>query len=140
MTRSAWRAVLRSSVLGAGLAGLMACGGSPLPARLDAQPVLSSQPALAQNGGRAAARGQVPITMYMTRWCPVCTDAHRWLQEGEYTFVALDVERNALAQAQHRSLNPAGSVPTFVIGRTVVVGFAANQLRAVMQRESARQP
>ena len=76
--------------------------------------------------------------MYMTHWCPVCVQAHRWLKDGKYTFVALDVERNALARAQHASLNPAGTVPTFVVGQTVVVGFSPERMEALVTREAAK--
>ncbi len=76
----------------------------------------------------------VPIAMYMTAWCPVCTAARRWLEEGGYRFVELDVEEDERARFVLSQLNPRGSVPMFAIEGRVVIGFDPDMLHAVLER------
>ena len=71
-------------------------------------------------GGPTRAPG---VTMYMTSWCPVCRRARAWLQSIGEPFVEYDVEQDDAATRSFLSLNPRGSVPTFVIGGRVYVGF-----------------
>ena len=81
----------------------------------------------------------IPITMYMTSWCPVCQTAQRWLQEGGYKYVMRDVDRDRDAAAFLRAVNPAGTVPTFAIGKHIVVGFAPGLLRRALRAAAAEQ-
>ena len=53
----------------------------------------------------------VPVTMYMTTWCPVCQRARGWLETGGYNFMEFDVDSNPRAGRILRSLNPRGTIP-----------------------------
>ncbi|HHH30840.1 MAG TPA: hypothetical protein ENK57_21190, partial [Polyangiaceae bacterium] len=72
---------------------LVGCGGDP-NAAWDPPATPASQTAgPGDEGGEAApptsmegAMRQVPVTMYMTTWCPVCRRARGWLQSGGYSF------------------------------------------------------
>jgi glutaredoxin len=66
---------------------------------------------------------QVPVTMYMTEWCPVCMKARTWLKDGGFRFSELDVERDFRARSIMRSLNPRGAVPMFDVDGRIVIGF-----------------
>ena len=71
----------------------------------------------------------MPVAMYMTEWCPVCRHARDWLNEGGYSFVEHDVERDPRAAVFFVAVNPRGSVPTFYVGGEIVIGFDPDQLR-----------
>src|SRR5688572_10931265 len=89
--------------------GLVACAAPPPPAP-------SPRPAPAAQAPRSnmeAAMREVPVTMYMTEWCPYCQRAREWLRKGRYTFVEVDVERDEKAATMLHMLNPRGSVPLF---------------------------
>ncbi len=74
-------------------------------------------------------RARVHVTMYSTRWCPVCARARSWLERRGIPYDDLDVETSTSAAARHRALNPARTVPTIVVEGRVLIGFAAEDLR-----------
>lgn len=75
--------------------------------------------------GVAAASRRVNVVVYVTSWCPACRKARRWLKRKNIRHSVLDVQRNRTAMMELRSLNPRGSIPTFKIGRQVLVGFSS---------------
>lgn len=83
----------------------------------------------------SAARAQVHVTLYTTRWCPHCASARRWLRVRGIPFVDRDVERDAAAAAEHRRLEPDRVVPVFAIeGEGVVTGFRQGELQRRIDR------
>jgi glutaredoxin 3 len=70
-----------------------------------------------------AAMRRVPITLYTTPWCPVCTKARRWLKYNNIPFVEHDIEANPAGKRAMRDLNPRGSVPTIHLDGEVLVGW-----------------
>ncbi len=80
------------------------------------------------------AMREVPISMYMTSWCPVCAKAHAWLEREGYRFVELNVEEDEHAAYVHRAFSPRGSVPMFDVEGTILIGFDPQLLRAVVFR------
>ena len=95
-------------------------------------------PVVAGDAGLEAAMRQVPIAMYMVRWCPVCQRARAWLREGGYPFVEHDVESDARAAAMLATVNPRGAVPMFEIDGQIVVGFDPRLIRLVLRRAVGR--
>jgi len=81
---------------------------------------------------------KVPIAMYMTTWCSVCTRARAWLEANGYRVALYDVEAEPNASRVHILLNPRGSVPTFDVDGVTVVGFAPAQFEAVVARVAIR--
>ena len=77
----------------------------------------------------ASQRASVRVTLYTTRWCPVCTRARGWLQARGIPYTEHDVERSPAAAARHRALNPARTVPVIDVEGRVMVGFVAEDLR-----------
>lgn len=97
--------------------GGVGCGGPPVP------------PA------SSAARAHVRVTLYTTRWCPHCGRARRWFRVRGIPFDERDVERDPVAAAQHRRLQPARTVPVIAIeGGGVMTGFVADELRRRIDR------
>jgi glutaredoxin len=74
----------------------------------------------------------VRITMYSTSWCGVCARARAFLQGSQIPFTDRDVEADAMAAQEARRLNPRGSVPTFDIAGTALVGFSPRSLTAAI--------
>ena len=74
----------------------------------------------------AAERAQVPVTLYTTRWCPVCAHARGWLRARGVPFVERDVESDRAAAARWRQLNRAGTVPVADVDGRVLVGGGLN--------------
>lgn len=72
----------------------------------------------------ANARRRVPVVMYSTAWCGVCTRARRYFKQNRISFTEYDVDENASARAAYLQLNPRRTVPTIKIGNEVIVGFS----------------
>jgi glutaredoxin len=70
-----------------------------------------------------AARKQVRVTMYSAPWCFICDRARDFLVSREVDLVELDVDDDASAAKRLEQLNPAGSIPTFVIEGETTIGF-----------------
>jgi len=87
----------------------------------------------------SAAMHGVKITMYSAPWCDVCKAARRWLSAEGYKFTDLDVEASKTDSIVHRSLNPRGSVPTFDVEGTVLVGFDERRmLQAIKSKAESK--
>lgn len=69
------------------------------------------------------ARKQVRITMYSAPWCFICDRARDFLLSREVDLVEHDVDLEPSASKTLAQLNPAGSIPTFVIEGETIVGF-----------------
>lgn len=102
------------------------------------QPEPASQAVIAADDPLEAQLREVPITMYMARWCPVCQKAQGWLRDGGYRFVEHDVERDPQAAAVLATVNERGTVPMFDIDGEVVIGFDPRLIRFVLRRAVAR--
>jgi glutaredoxin len=74
----------------------------------------------------------VRITMYSTSWCGVCARARAFLQSAQVPFTDRDVEADVMAAQEARRLNPRGSVPTFDIAGTPLVGFSPRSFTAAI--------
>jgi glutaredoxin len=97
----------------------------PAPAAKDRRPAAAPAYSLAD---LEAAMRRVPVTMYMTTWCPVCTKARAWFNENRCTVIERDVDADPVfKQGMHR-LNPRHSVPTIEIDGQVLVGFSPRDL------------
>jgi glutaredoxin len=70
--------------------------------------------------------------VYCRSWCGDCHRALRWLDDGGYEYVMIDIDEDAAARK--RCVELAGKVitPTFEIGDTCVVGFDPRDLRGVL--------
>lgn len=77
---------------------------------------------------------QVPVTMYMTTWCPVCQRARGWLEDGGYSFMEFDVETNPRAGRILRSLNPRGTIPMFDVDGRILIGFEPTMLESTIRK------
>jgi glutaredoxin 3 len=73
----------------------------------------------------------VPVTMYMTSTCPVCTRARVWLKERGFDLTERNVD-DADALAEYRRVAPTarGAVPVFVLRGKVLIGFREDNLLA----------
>ena len=122
-------------MLGAWLGSLLSLGCGPTPAHAPPQP--GAQPAGVPGDEVGEPAPTVPIVMYMTTWCPVCTKASSWLRRGGYSFVEYDVETDVRANRVMRLFNPRGTVPMFEVGGRVLIGFSPQHLRQAIRRAAA---
>lgn len=85
---------------------------------------------------RRRARAQVPIVLYGTTWCGVCTQARAYLRSQGIPFTDHDIEADPAARATHASLNPTNTVPTLTVGGQVLRGFSPMSFEQVLDEET----
>ena len=83
------------------------------------------------------AMRRVPIRMYTTKECALCPVAKAFLTEKGYAHTEIDVEESPAELEALRALNPAGSVPTIVVGDEVIVGFGPTVVMSAIYRAAA---
>jgi glutaredoxin len=88
---------------------------------------------------RAEALRNVSVIMYVSRYSPVCTEARTYLLRTGVSFEEKDVDTDEEARKRLEEINPAGSLPTFEIDGTVLIGFGAanfeDAIAAALERE-----
>jgi mycoredoxin len=80
----------------------------------------------------------VHLVVYTTSWCGVCRRAKSWMNSQGIAYEDRDVETSSENLREMRALNPRGSVPTFDVEGTVLVGFSERALVSSMQRAAQR--
>lgn len=87
----------------------------------------------------SAARAQVRVVMYTTRWCPVCSSARSWFRARGIPVDERDVETDRAAAVAHRQIEPGRSVPVISVeGGGVLVGFVPEELRRLVDTAAHR--
>jgi len=86
--------------------------------------------------GVGGASRRVRVVVYVTSWCPACRQARNWLRRKQISHTVFNVERDSAARMELRAINPRGSIPTFKIGRQVLVGFSPQGITQAILRAS----
>ena len=103
-------------------------------AKAAAKPAASAKPVAAHD---------VEVTMYATPWCDICDRARDFLRARDVTLIEYDIDRDPAAARRLAKLNPAQSVPTFVIAGQPYVGYSPWEIHdalrdAALEQYSAR--
>lgn len=83
---------------------------------------------LDQLGVYAAGEPRIPI-LYGTDWCPYCAKARQYFAENSIAYRDLDIERDSVANGQHKALGFKG-VPVIVYEDMVWSGFSVESMEA----------
>jgi len=73
------------------------------------------------------------VVMYSTSWCGACKVARAWLRARRIAYLEKDPEKDPVAAAELRRLNPSGGVPTFVINGHTQVGFSPGRINYLLR-------
>jgi len=85
-----------------------------------------------------AGTAQPQITMYTTQWCGDCRMAKRHLAQRGFTYDEIDIEEVPGAAEQVMAwARGYRTVPTFVIGKRVVVDWNPREFEAAVAAELA---
>jgi glutaredoxin len=74
---------------------------------------------------KVAARPAAAVEIYVTSWCPYCTQAIKFLKDHRVPYVAYDIEKDSEAAKRRDRLSPRQGVPFAVINGTKIYGFSA---------------
>lgn len=66
----------------------------------------------------------VQIDMYVTTWCPYCTQAKRLLESLGQEWKEINIEREGLSRGDLARLTGGQTVPQIVIGDQSIGGFS----------------
>jgi len=118
---------------------------APTPRRRDDFPSISSSKPeapveaadLTDEQIEALKRG-VPVTMYARSNCGLCDSARTFLKGRRYTLTEYDVEKSATDKVVLESLNPQGTMPTFVVDGKTIVGYDRATLDGAIEAAALR--
>ena len=109
------------------------------PARSETAAAIHPEPVVPEGPLTLAdASRRVPIEVYTADWCGSCQRAKAWMHQHDVAFTEVDIDRRAGAREQLRALNPQGSIPTFDVAGTVLVGFDASRLTTTIDGAARR--
>ena len=72
-----------------------------------------------------AAQPTAKVEIFVTDWCPYCTQAIKFLKDNRIPYVAYDIEKDSKAAKRRDSLSPRQGVPFAVINGKKIYGFSA---------------
>jgi len=72
------------------------------------------------------------VELYTTSWCPWCKKARAFFSERGIKFVEFDIERDPAALQRKMDVDGDTNVPTAVIHRRVIKGYAPEAYRAAL--------
>jgi glutaredoxin len=72
-----------------------------------------------------AARSTATVELYVTDWCPYCTQAIKFLKDNRVPYVAYNIEKNSEAAKRKERLAPRQGVPFAIINGKKIYGFSA---------------
>ena len=88
-------------------------------------------------------KGEVPVTMFVTSWCPVCTALEKTFKNANIEFAKADVESNRDAMLYYQKLirgRPSG-VPATLVGEELFMGYdTANIVKAIKVLREKEKP
>ncbi len=95
------------------------------------------------NAGKAAPAGKGQVILYATSWCGACRSARQYLTAKGIPFVEKDIEQDKDAAAELlRKASEAGisasGVPVLDVGGTLVQGFDAARIEALLGRQGKK--
>jgi glutaredoxin len=77
---------------------------------------------------------EVPIRIYTAKRCDLCRTATAFFGSKGWVWEEIDVNADRENLAALRKLNPAGTVPTIVVGEEVIVGYGPSAVLAAVYR------
>jgi glutaredoxin len=102
----------------------------------------AGQGATDKPSSRPAAAGGARVILYATAWCPACRQARQYMTQKGIPFVEKDIEKDQaaaaelLAKAKAAGISSSG-VPVLDVGGTLMQGFSADRLEALLQQQRA---
>lgn len=80
----------------------------------------------------------VKVTMYARSNCSLCDQARTFLRARRYPLTELDVEASPTDKVVLESLNPAGTMPTFVVDGKTIIGYDRSVLDEAIRKAALR--
>lgn len=72
------------------------------------------------------------VTIYSTPTCHFCDVAKKFFDTNKIKYVAHDVSNDGVKRQEMRDLSGAMTVPVIVIGKEVIVGFAEDKIKELL--------
>ena len=80
-----------------------------------------------------AAENVKKIELYTTSWCPYCRKAEAFLKANNIEYVNYDIEKDKVAAARKRGIDPRKGVPLAMINGQVIYGFSEKLYRTALE-------
>jgi len=84
------------------------------------------------------AMKRVSVKVYVTDWCPVCTEAKAWLRESGISYDEVNIENSDSAKRELKALTGKASIPTFDIEGIIDQGFSPASVTSNIRRAAEK--
>ena len=98
----------------------------------DAQIDPSRVPSPAPDARQSAADGKPEVVLYVTEWCPYCSQAREYMAAQEIPHRVVDIEASAEGQAEYRAMGGTGGIPLVAVGAETIEGWSAGAAREML--------
>jgi glutaredoxin len=118
---------------------------TPTPRRRDdfpsistSKPTAGEEPLEPSEEEIEALKRGVPVTMYARPDCSLCDSARTFMRTRRYSLKEFDVEASPTDKVVLKSLNPAGTMPTFVVDGRTIVGYDRTVLDEAIEKAATK--
>ncbi len=88
-----------------------------------------------ENEADAQLDQHAKVELYVTKWCPYCTQARKFLQSHGISFKEYDIEKNKSAAQRKIKLDGDLAVPLAVINGKKVRGYSPAAYREALRKD-----
>ncbi len=76
-----------------------------------------------------ATSGKPEVVLYVTEWCPYCSQAREYMTAEGVPHRVVDIEASAEGQAEYRAMGGTGGIPLVAVGTETIEGWSADWAR-----------
>ena len=107
-----------------------AVAGDAAPAQAEGPP---ARPAVTPPAAPAVAPGDRPeVVLYVTEWCPYCSQARDFMAEQQIPHRVVDIEASAENSAEYQAMGGTGGIPLVAVGTETIEGWSAGAARQML--------
>ena len=79
-----------------------------------------------------ATDGKPEVVLYVTEWCPYCSQAREYMTAEGVPHRVVDIEASAENQAEYRARGGTGGIPLVAVGAETIEGWSAGVAREML--------
>ncbi len=79
-----------------------------------------------------AAGDRPDVVLYVTEWCPYCTQAREYMAAENIPHRVVDIEASPQASAEYQRMGGTGGIPLVAVGTETIEGWSAEAAREML--------
>ncbi|MEM0960985.1 MAG: glutaredoxin family protein, partial [Bacteroidota bacterium] len=87
---------------------------------------------VAPAGEATAADSQSEVVLYVTEWCPYCTQAREFMTAQNVPHRVVDIEKDIAGAREYTARGGTGGIPLVAVGDLTMEGWSAARAQAML--------